>query len=150
MGRPDAAWRTHKTGSIWRATIDGIVYPDRPPDGKDCKGHIEEFKDGGRRVVEFRRDEPSAPAAPKPPPTAPTSPAKASIDLYVMTNSRIPGEYKVGRSKQVHTRAKDLDRSQNFEIIILVTYHGLGDQENLIHKSLAQYQVKNCPGAEWF
>ena len=67
-----------------------------------------------------------------------------------MKNSRLPGEYKVGRSKQVDTRAKDLSRSHPFEIIVLVTYHGLGDQETSIHKSLVQFQVKEGPGTEWF
>ena len=44
--------------------------------------------------------------------------------LYVMTNSRIAGEYKIGRSKSVHQRRDDLQESQNFQVTIVAALLG--------------------------
>ena len=43
-------------------------------------------------------------------------------DLYVMENSRIPGEVKIGRSSNPENRKKSLQASQNFRINLLAAF----------------------------
>ena len=74
----------------------------------------------------------------------------AGYDLYVMTNPRIPGEYKVGRSKGVEQRREDLQESQNFTMVIVATFPGAGYAEGSVHDRLAHSRVHEGPGREWF
>ena len=74
----------------------------------------------------------------------------AGYDLYVLTNPRIPGEYKVGRSKGVEQRREDLQNGQNFRMEILATFPGNGYAEGLVHDRLAHSRVQEGPGREWF
>ena len=67
-----------------------------------------------------------------------------------MTNPRIPGEYKVGRSKGVEQRREDMHNSQNFRMIIVATFPGAGYAEGLVHDRLAHSRVHEVPGREWF
>ncbi len=71
-------------------------------------------------------------------------------NLYVMANSRIPGEYKVGRSKSVEQRREDLQNGQNFKMVIVATFPGAGYAEGLVHDRLAHSRVNEGPGREWF
>ena len=70
--------------------------------------------------------------------------------LYVMTNSRIAGEYKIGRSKSVQQRRSDLQESQNFQVKIVATFPGAGWAEGSVHDRLAYARVRAGPGREWF
>ena len=71
-------------------------------------------------------------------------------NLYVMANSRIPGEYKVGRSKGVEQRREDLQNGQNFRTVIVATFPGAGYAEGSVHDRLAYSCVNEGPGREWF
>ena len=71
-------------------------------------------------------------------------------DLYIMQNSRIPGEFKVGRSKDVTARQKDLQGSQNFHMIVHAVYPGAGHLEKRVHELLVACRLDGFPGTEWF
>ena len=74
----------------------------------------------------------------------------AGNDLYIMRNTRIPGEHKVGRSKIVEQRREDLQNGQNFKMEIVATFPGAGYAEGLVHDRLAHSPVNEGPGREWF
>ena len=74
----------------------------------------------------------------------------AGNDLYIMRNTRIPGEYKVGRSKTVEQRREDLQNGQNFRMEIVATFPGAGYAEGLVHDRLAHSRVHEGAGREWF
>ena len=67
-----------------------------------------------------------------------------------MTNPRIPGEYKVGRSKGVGQRREDMQNGQNFKMVIVATFPGAGYAEGSVHDRLAHSRVNEGPGREWF
>ena len=67
-----------------------------------------------------------------------------------MANSRIPGEYKVGRSKCAEQRREDLQNGQNFRMEVVATFPGNGYAEGLVHDRLAHSRVSEGPGREWF
>jgi len=69
--------------------------------------------------------------------------------LYLMENSRIPGEIKVGRSRNPHHRARNLSVAHNFSLKLVATFPGEGRLEPHVHALLAEHRV---PGAskEWF
>ena len=79
-----------------------------------------------------------------------TEAVPAGHDLYLMTNPRIPGEYKVGRSKCVEQRREDLQNGQNFKIAVMATFPGAGWAEGLVHDRLAHSRVHEGAGREWF
>lgn len=69
-------------------------------------------------------------------------------DLYVMSNPRIPGELKVGRSGNAEMRRCALSAQQNFQMKIEALFYGLGHLEKHVHSAL---QDKQSPiGTEWF
>ena len=70
--------------------------------------------------------------------------------VYIMRNSRIPDQFKVGRSQDVIRRKNDLERSQNFEMEILAIFPDAGRHEIAIHRALAHLAVPEIPGREWF
>ena len=70
--------------------------------------------------------------------------------LYLMKNSEIPNQVKVGRSQDVTARRKNLDVSQNFNILVHADFPGYGHLEQKVHEALKDYQVKNVRGKEWF
>ena len=74
----------------------------------------------------------------------------AGYDLYVMTNLRIPGEYKVGRSKGVEQRREDLQNGQNFKMEVVATFPRAGWAEGSVQDRLAHSRVSEGPGREWF
>ena len=71
-------------------------------------------------------------------------------DLYIMQNSRIPGEFKIGRSKDVRARQKDLQASQNSHMIVHAIFPGSGHLEKRVHDILTACRVQGVPGQEWF
>jgi len=80
------------------------------------------------------------------------APAPGPGDLYVMQNSRIPGELKIGRSQCVEDRRHSLQRSQNFRMLVLAVFPGAGNIEGCVHEMLAYCRVAGevAAGREWF
>ena len=70
--------------------------------------------------------------------------------LYIMQNTRIPNEVKVGRSGVITKRKKRMEECQNFTITVHVFYPGYGYLESRAHKLLRPLQLQNVPGREWF
>ena len=70
--------------------------------------------------------------------------------LYIMSCSRIPGEYKIGRSSNPHERAQELQRGHNFEMIIHAIFPNLGHRELDIHMALRHCRVHSGPSREYF
>ena len=71
-------------------------------------------------------------------------------DLYIMENSRIPGEVKIGCSKDVPRRKKEFEAQQNFRMNVLVIFPGKGYLEKQVHDKLNNFRVTECAGTEWF
>ena len=71
-------------------------------------------------------------------------------DLYILQNSRIPGEIKIGRSTLVSRRRNQLQAAQNFHMRIHAIFPGRGDVEPYLHKMFARRRVRGVPGEEWF
>ena len=71
-------------------------------------------------------------------------------ELYIMTNPRLHGEYKVGRSGRADLRRAGMSSSQNFEMQLLAVFSDLGPIEKLVHKALESKRVREGPGQEWF
>ena len=72
------------------------------------------------------------------------------MHLYIMQNSRIPDEKKLGKSHDPEQRAKDLGKSHNFTMQILKVYNGCGHLEATVHKRLKARKVSEGLGEEWF
>ena len=118
------------------------------PDGKQgfCKECYREYKkdwqlkrkreDGDDNCSD---DEPEEPAT-----------SETADDLYVMQNSRISDEVKIGRSINPETRRRSLQASQNYRMDILAVFPGVGHLEPLVHGMLAYCRVLDVPGREWF
>ena len=70
-------------------------------------------------------------------------------DLYVFGNSRLPGILKVGRSKEVERRRKELEQYQPFHIINHAVFAKAGCVEHRVHQALAEFRVDGA-GREWF
>ena len=69
-------------------------------------------------------------------------------DLYVMTNPRIPGKYKVGRSRSIFQRRAKLQASQNFKMKVVATIPTAGWAEGLMLDRLAHTRVREGAGRE--
>ena len=85
----------------------------------------------------------------------PTEPAASEVagmadDLYVMQNSRISDEVKIGRSKDPEKRRKALLASQNYRMNILAVFPEAGHIETQVHSMLSYCRVTEVPGREWF
>ena len=102
----------------------------------------------------FAEEAPSAAVQPEAPAEAAEPPLQELLDthedLYIMQNSRIPGEIKIGRSNNVPRRKKDLEQAQNFKMNVLTIFPGKGYLEKEVHKRLKDFQVTGCAGTEWF
>jgi hypothetical protein len=70
--------------------------------------------------------------------------------LYIVSNPRIGGEVKVGRAACPTGRAQALSQGQNFTLELRHTYPQKGFLETTVHRRLAQWQVSDGPGREWF
>ena len=75
---------------------------------------------------------------------------KREDSLYVIQNTRIPGELKIGRSVNVTQRCNNLHRCQNFSVRVHAEFPGYGHLERQIHEALKAVQVQDVPGTEWF
>ena len=71
-------------------------------------------------------------------------------DLYIMQNSRIPGEVKIGRSVDVIQRRNQLQASGNFYMKTNAIFRGYGYLEYEIHPLLETQRVQNVAGVEWY
>ena len=72
-------------------------------------------------------------------------------DLYMMQNSRIPGELKIGRSQDVEARRRSLQRSQNYRMLVLAVFPQAGNIEGCVHEMLSYCRVtEEAAGREWF
>ena len=72
-------------------------------------------------------------------------------DLYVIQNSRITGELKIGRSEDVEARRRSLQASQNFKILLLAVFPQAGHIETSVHGILSYCQItEEAAGREWF
>ena len=69
--------------------------------------------------------------------------------LYILTNSRIHGEVKVGRAACPLGRAQQMSTGHNFTLDVTHTYAHRGALETAVHRRLAPWQVQ-CGGREWF
>ena len=80
-----------------------------------------------------------------------SDPDPGSGDLYVMQNSRISGELKIGRSQDVEARRRSLQCSQNFRMLVLAVFPGAGNIEGCVHEMLTYCRVtEEAAGREWF
>jgi hypothetical protein len=73
-------------------------------------------------------------------------------DLYVMRNSRIAGELKIGKSYDAEERRCSLERSQNFRTLLVATFSHAGHIEGYVHRILSYCRVpkEEAAGKEWF
>ena len=70
--------------------------------------------------------------------------------LYLTHNPRIPGEVKIGRARNVEARLKDLSACQNFSLVLVKAWPGMGHLERHVHHQLAARRLTEHPGREWF
>ena len=70
--------------------------------------------------------------------------------LYIMENPRIPGELKIGRSRDPEERAKQLCAGNNYRMVVKRTYGEKGFLEKTIHKKLKRRRVEEGSSVEWF
>ena len=70
--------------------------------------------------------------------------------LYIMENPRIPGEIKIGRSRDPEERAKQIGAGNNFRIVVKRTYGEKGFLEKTIHRKLKRRRVEEGSSVEWF
>ena len=57
---------------------------------------------------------------------------------------------KIGRTKCITARVKDLESCHNFRMKVLRVYKGLGDLEPVVHEFLASRRMTQGAGTEWF
>ena len=67
-----------------------------------------------------------------------------------MRNTRLPGELKIGRSKDARERKQQLQASQNFWIEVLAVFPQMGHLERAVHAKLQHFRMSGVPGTEWF
>jgi prophage antirepressor-like protein len=70
--------------------------------------------------------------------------------LYVMVNPLLPNMVKIGRSICPEARAKELSKSQPFQIAVCYQYNDYGFLERLLHGRVSKTCVVGGRGREWF
>ena len=76
--------------------------------------------------------------------------SKQKDSLYIMQNTRIPDEIKIGRSHNITQRRNSLMSGHNFNIEIHATFPVYGYLEHSVHNALKSLQVQDVAGTEWF
>jgi len=69
-------------------------------------------------------------------------------DLYVIQMA-VTGAFKVGRSKDIDRRLRELQVACPHRLKIIVRAEGLGYLEHRVHQGLSSYQTRYA-GGEWF
>ena len=74
-----------------------------------------------------------------------------ALHLYLFENTRLPGEYKIGRSADVGARAQALQQSQSFYVRNVASFEGMGHLEGKVRRMLAHCLLPRevAPGREW-
>ena len=74
-----------------------------------------------------------------------------ALHLYLFENTRLPGEYKTGRSADVGARAQALQQSQSFYVRNVAFFEGMGHLEGKVRRMLAHCLLPRevAPGREW-
>ena len=71
-------------------------------------------------------------------------------DLYVMQYSDSFDVVKIGRSRDVEKRRRDLESGHNFHVTISAVFPGSGCMEATVHKKLQMFRSSAGAGKEWF
>jgi hypothetical protein len=84
----------------------------------------------------------------------PKRPRTEPCDLYIMALSFDPDGathgLKVGRSGNIPQRSLNLSASLPFSMLVLATFPGAGDLEDIVHAVLAHTRNTNGRAREWF
>ena len=70
--------------------------------------------------------------------------------IYVLQYSTVWGCAKIGRSSNVQSRIRCLEKGHNFRIVLVAVYPGKGHLERRVHQELKAYQSNSGAGSEWF
>ena len=76
--------------------------------------------------------------------------SKQADSLYIMRNTRLPDEIKIGCSHDITQRRNSLMGGQKFNIETHATFPGYGYLEHNVHNALQSMQVQDVAGTEWF
>ena len=71
-------------------------------------------------------------------------------DLYALQYSTVWDSIKIGRSSNVQSRIRCLEKGHNFRMVLLAVYPGKGHLERHVHQQLKGYQSSFGAGNEWF
>ena len=71
-------------------------------------------------------------------------------DLYVMQYSDAHDAVKIGRSRDVEKRRRDLEAGHNFFVSVAAVFPGLGHIEAAVHDRLQMFRSHAGAGREWF
>ena len=74
---------------------------------------------------------------------------RANEDLYVMQYSCAPA-IKIGRSRNVEQRRRNLEQSHNFFVTLVACFAGQGHVEPIVHKRLEMFRSTAGAGKEWY
>ena len=81
----------------------------------------------------------------------PPAPALESDSLYVLAYSFYLGPLvKIGHSKDVQQRIRDLESCHNFRLLLLAEFPGLGHLEAKLHEHFRDYRSDEGRGRNWF
>ena len=70
------------------------------------------------------------------------------MDLYII-QSKMTGDFKVGKSKNPVKRLKQLQTGSPYELKLILTLKEQGHKEKYIHKYIMTSNKRKCKG-EWF
>ena len=136
--------------SLAEFSIDNNRCDGKCPKCKQCQkeynrvGYIKRKREDAQDDCEKEEEQENEPGGQ-------SDPDPGSGDLYVMQNSRIPGELKVGRSQDVEARRRSLQSSHNFRMLVLAVFPGAGNIEGCVHEMLSYCRVtEEAAGREWF
>jgi hypothetical protein len=102
-----------------------------------------------RQADPYSEDEHPSDAAPDADAEAEAPEAPYAPDLYIFSNSLLPGILKIGRTNDVERRRVEMQRSQPFHVNTVATFPGKGHLRGVIHTAL-HANIVDGPGREWF